>query len=59
MGSRGTSGSLAIPVAGWLGRLATQVRTIALTPAIAATAVGLPSSSPSDPADRLIYTRPR
>ncbi len=47
--------ALTIPVAAWLGRLATQVRTIAVTPAIAATAVGLPSSFPSDPADRLIY----
>jgi PIN domain nuclease of toxin-antitoxin system len=31
------------------------VRTIPLTPAIAATAVALPSSFPGDPADRLIY----
>ncbi len=44
-----------IPIASWLQRLAGQVRTIQVTPAIAATAVGLPSSFPGDPADRLIY----
>jgi PIN domain nuclease of toxin-antitoxin system len=31
------------------------VRTIPVTPAIANTAVSLPSSFPGDPADRLIY----
>jgi PIN domain nuclease of toxin-antitoxin system len=35
--------------------LSEQVRTIGTTPAIAATAVSLPSSFPGDPADRLIY----
>lgn len=44
-----------IPIASWLGQLARQVRTIPVTPAIASTAVGLPSSFPGDPADRLIY----
>ncbi len=44
-----------IPIVSWLRQLAAQVRTIAVTPAIAATAVGLPSSFPGDPADRLIY----
>lgn len=44
-----------IPIASWLQRLATQVRTIPVTPTIAATAVSLPSSFPGDPADRLIY----
>jgi PIN domain nuclease of toxin-antitoxin system len=44
-----------IPIAAWLGRLAAQVRTIPVTPAIANTAVSLPSSFPGDPADRLIY----
>jgi PIN domain nuclease of toxin-antitoxin system len=44
-----------IPIASWLGQLAAQVRTIAVTPAIAARAVGLPASFPGDPADRLIY----
>jgi PIN domain nuclease of toxin-antitoxin system len=44
-----------IPIASWLGQLATQVRTIPVTPAIASAAVSLPSSFPGDPADRLIY----
>jgi PIN domain nuclease of toxin-antitoxin system len=44
-----------IPIRTWLTGLATQLRTIALTPAIADTAVALPSSFPGDPADRLIY----
>ncbi len=44
-----------IPIASWLGQLAAQVRTIPVTPAIASTAVSLPSSFPGDPADRLIY----
>jgi PIN domain nuclease of toxin-antitoxin system len=43
------------PLRSWLDRLAAQLRTIALTPAIADAAAGLPSSFPSDPADRLIY----
>ena len=46
---------LTIPIASWLDQLARQVRTITVTPAIAATAVALPSSFPGDPADRLIY----
>lgn len=46
---------LTIPIASWLQQLAAQVRTIPITPAIAATAVSLPSSFPGDPADRLIY----
>lgn len=44
-----------IPIASWLRQLATQVRTIPVTPAIASAAVSLPSSFPGDPADRLIY----
>lgn len=44
-----------IPIRSWLERLAGQVRTAAITPAIAETAVSLPSSFPADPADRLIY----
>jgi PIN domain nuclease of toxin-antitoxin system len=44
-----------IPIRSWLDRLATQVRTLPLTPSIAATAVALPSSFLGDPADRLIY----
>lgn len=47
---------LTIPIASWLHRLATQVRTIPVTPAIASAAVALPSSFPADPADRLIYS---
>lgn len=46
---------LTIPVRSWLDQLAARVRTVPLTPAIAATAVSLPSSFPGDPADRLIY----
>ncbi len=44
-----------IPIRSWLERLATQIRTLPIAPAIAATAVALPSSFPADPADRLIY----
>jgi PIN domain nuclease of toxin-antitoxin system len=39
----------------WLRRLAREVRTVPVTPAIAATAVELPDAFPGDPADRLIY----
>jgi PIN domain nuclease of toxin-antitoxin system len=46
---------LSVPVRSWLDGLATQLRTIPITPAIADTAIALPSSFPSDPADRLIY----
>jgi PIN domain nuclease of toxin-antitoxin system len=44
-----------IPVRSWLDKLAAGVQTVTLSPAIAATAVSLPSSFPGDPADRLIY----
>lgn len=44
-----------IPIRSWLEGLAAQLRTIGITPAIADTAVALPSSFPGDPADRLIY----
>jgi PIN domain nuclease of toxin-antitoxin system len=44
-----------IPIRSWLQGLAAQLRTIGTTPAIADTAVALPSSFPGDPADRLIY----
>jgi PIN domain nuclease of toxin-antitoxin system len=47
--------ALTIPVRSWLDQLAGRVRTIPLSPAIAATAVSLPSTFPGDPADRLIY----
>jgi PIN domain nuclease of toxin-antitoxin system len=44
-----------VPIRSWLQGLADQLRTIVVTPAIADTAVALPSSFPGDPADRLIY----
>lgn len=44
-----------IPIRSWLEGLAAQLRTIPISPAIADTAVALPSSFPGDPADRLIY----
>jgi PIN domain nuclease of toxin-antitoxin system len=47
--------AVAIPIRSWLERLADQLRTIGITPAVAETAVSLPSSFPGDPADRLIY----
>lgn len=46
---------LRVPVRSWLDGLSGQLRTIGVTPAIADTAVTLPSSFPRDPADRLIY----
>ncbi len=46
---------VSIPISAWLRQLATQVRTIPVSPAIATAAVGLPSTFPGDPADRLIY----
>ena len=47
--------SVDLPIATWLAGLASAVRTVALSPSIAATAVTLPESFPGDPADRLIY----
>lgn len=47
--------TLTVPITAWLEQLAAQVRSIPLTPAIATTAVTLPTSFPGDPADRLIY----
>ena len=46
---------VAVPIRSWLEELAIDVRTVGATPAVAATAVSLPSSFPGDPADRLIY----
>jgi len=46
---------LTIPIRSWLEHLASELRTIGVTPAVADTAVSLPSSFPGDPADRLIY----
>ncbi|MFN8518979.1 MAG: type II toxin-antitoxin system VapC family toxin [Chloroflexota bacterium] len=39
----------------WLDGMAQHVRTVALTPAIAAAAAALPDTFPGDPADRIIY----
>jgi PIN domain nuclease of toxin-antitoxin system len=47
--------ALNVPIRSWLEDLGAQVRTISLGPAIADTAVSLPDSFPSDPADRQIY----
>lgn len=47
--------AVTVPISSWLSRLATQVRTLPVTPQIATAAVALPSSFPGDPADRLIY----
>ena len=44
-----------IPLRSWLEQLSKQVRTVGITPAIADTAVSLPSAFPGDPADRLIF----
>jgi PIN domain nuclease of toxin-antitoxin system len=46
---------LNVPLRSWLEGLASQLRTFGVTPAIADTAVALPSAFPRDPADRLIY----
>ena len=46
---------VSVPIRTWLRRLAREVRTVPVTPAIAATAVELPDAFPGDPADRLIY----
>jgi PIN domain nuclease of toxin-antitoxin system len=46
---------VSIPIRSWLERLASELRTVSISPAIADTAVSLPSSFPGDPADRLIY----
>lgn len=47
--------TVTIPIRSWLEQLAGEVRTLAITPAIATIAVELPSTFPADPADRLIY----
>jgi PIN domain nuclease of toxin-antitoxin system len=47
--------SVTIPIRSWLQGLAGELRTVGVTPAIADTAVSLPSSFPGDPADRMIY----
>jgi len=47
--------SLAVPLRTWIDGLAADVRTVTISPSIAATAVELASSFPGDSADRLIY----
>jgi PIN domain nuclease of toxin-antitoxin system len=47
--------AVSVPISTWLQGLAAQVRTIPVSPAIADTAVSLPSTFPPDPADRMIY----
>jgi PIN domain nuclease of toxin-antitoxin system len=47
--------AITVPIRSWLQSLAAQLRTVGVIPAIADTAVALPSSFPGDPADRLIY----
>ena len=47
--------AITVPIRSWLDGLASQLRTIGVTPAVADTAVSLPASFPGDPADRLIY----
>lgn len=47
--------AVTIPIRSWLSGLAAQLRTVGVSPAIADTAVALPSSFPGDPADRLIF----
>jgi|SRR3954469_923366 len=44
-----------VPVRSWLEDLGAHLRTVGITPAIADSAAGLPSSFPRDPTDRLIY----
>ena len=47
--------SVSVPIASWLERLARMVRSVPISPEIAAAAVTLPATFPGDPADRLIY----
>ena len=44
-----------VPIRSWLEGLSASVRTLGTTPAIADTAVALPSTFPGDPADRIIF----
>jgi PIN domain nuclease of toxin-antitoxin system len=47
--------TIGVPLRSWLSGLASQMRTISVSPAIAATAIALPDTFPRDPADRMIY----
>lgn len=44
-----------VPVRSWLADLGAHLRTVGITPAIASSAAGLPTSFPRDPTDRIIY----
>jgi len=44
-----------VPIRSWLEELGAHLRTVGITPAIADSAAGLPSSFPRDPTDRIIY----
>lgn len=46
---------IGVPIRTWLDAMAASIRTIGTTPAIADTAVALPSTFPGDPADRIIF----
>ncbi len=43
------------PVRSWLAELSRDIRSVGVTPSIAATAAGLQPPFPGDPADRIIY----
>lgn len=47
--------AMTMPSLAWLDSMAGYVRTVGLTPAIAAAAAALPDTFPGDPADRIIY----
>lgn len=47
--------ALDVPIRSWLEDLGAHLRTVGITPAIADSAAGLPSSFPRDPTDRIIY----
>lgn len=44
-----------VPIRSWLEDLGAHLRTVGITPAIADSAAGLPSSFSRDPTDRIIY----
>lgn len=44
-----------VPIRSWLESLGAHLRTVGITPAIASSAAGLPTSFPRDPTDRIIY----
>jgi PIN domain nuclease of toxin-antitoxin system len=46
---------ISVPISSWLDGLARLLRTVPLTPAVAATAASLPDSFPRNPTDWIIY----